>query len=100
MNEDLAFIWAKLKVWQRKESTNEQQADMVNHPAHYTWKARECKDIQRDMVDGLSGMTASYMTNIIKYLYRVGHKDTVRQDLEKAKKNIDFMIEEMERDHE
>lgn len=83
-----------------KESTNEQQSDMVNHPSHYTWKARECKDIQKDMVDGLSGMTASYMTNIIKYLYRVGHKDNVRQDLEKAKKNIDFMMEEMEREHE
>lgn len=81
-------------------SVDEKRNDAVSHPNHYTWKSRECKDIQRDMVDGLSGINASYMANVIKYLYRVGHKDDIRQDLEKAKQYIDFMIEEMEREHE
>lgn len=70
-------------------------SDMVNSPNHYTWKSRECKYIQADMVDGLDGMVAHHMADVIKYLYRVGHKDDIKQDLEKAKKNIDFIIEEM-----
>lgn len=76
----------------------EHKHDNVNHPTHYTWKKKECKEIQRDMLDGLSGAVAGYMFVIIKYLYRVGHKDCIRQDLDKAKKYIDFMCEEMEKE--
>ena len=73
------------------------QYDMVKNPDHYTWKKKECREIQRDMVDGLSGMAASNMGNIIKYLYRVGHKDDIKQDLDKAKQFIDFLYEELQR---
>ena len=72
--------------------------DMVDRPDHYTWKKKECREIQRDMVDGLSGMAVSDMTNIIKYLYRVGHKDDIRQDLDKAKQFIDFLYEDLQRE--
>lgn len=74
------------------------QSDMVKRPDHYTWKKKECREIQRDMVDGLSGMAASNMGNIIKYLYRVGHKDDIKQDLDKAKQFIDFLYEELQRE--
>ena len=70
--------------------------DMVDRPDHYTWKKKECREIQRDMVDGLSGMAVSDMTNIIKYLYRVGHKDDIKQDLDKAKQYIDFLYEDLQ----
>lgn len=73
------------------------QSDMVKSPGHYTWKKKECREIQRDMVDGLSGMAASNMGNIIKYLYRVGHKDDIKQDLDKAKQFIDFLYEDLQR---
>lgn len=73
------------------------QSDMVKNPDHYTWKKKECREIQRDMVDGLSGMAVSDMTNIIKYLYRVGHKDDIKQDLDKAKQFIDFLYEDLQR---
>lgn len=72
--------------------------EMVNRPDHYTWKKKECREIQRDMVDGLSGMAASNMGNIIKYLYRVGHKDDIKQDLDKAKQYIDFLYEDLQRE--
>lgn len=72
--------------------------EKVNHPDHYTWKKKECREIQRDMVDGLSGMAASNMGNIIKYLYRVGHKDDIKQDLDKAKQFIDFLYEDLQRE--
>ena len=74
------------------------QSDMVKNPDHYTWKKKECREIQRDMVDGLSGMAASNMGNIIKYLYRVGHKDDIKQDLDKAKQYIDFLYEDLQRE--
>lgn len=70
--------------------------EVVAHPDHYTWKKKECREIQRDMVDGLSGMAASNMGNIIKYLYRVGHKDDIKQDLDKAKQYIDFLYEDLQ----
>lgn len=73
------------------------RSDMVKNPNHYTWKKKECREIQRDMVDGLSGMAASNMGNIIKYLYRVGHKDDIKQDLDKAKQYIDFLYEDLQR---
>lgn len=74
------------------------QYDLVKNPDHYTWKKKECREIQRDMVDGLEGMAASNMGNIIKYLYRVGHKDDIRQDLDKAKQFIDFLYEDLQRE--
>mgnify|MGYP000924798190 FL=1 len=72
--------------------------EMVYRPGHYTWKKKECREIQRDMVDGLSGMAASNMGNIIKYLYRVGHKDDIKQDLDKAKQYIDFLYEDLQKE--
>lgn len=72
-------------------------SDMVKRPDHYTWKKKECREIQRDMVDGLSGMAANNMGNIIKYLYRVGHKDDIKQDLDKAKQFIDFLYEDLQK---
>ena len=87
-----------IKVLKRYHNGNDKQSDMVKNPDHYTWKKKECRDIQRDMVDGLEGMAASNMGNIIKYLYRVGHKDDIKQDLDKAKQYIDFLYEDLQRE--
>lgn len=87
-----------IEVLKRYHSQTDMQTDMVKRPDHYTWKKKECREIQRDMVDGLSGMAASNMGNIIKYLYRVGHKDDIKQDLDKAKQFIDFLYEDLQRE--
>ena len=87
-----------IEVLQKYRQQVDMQTDMVKRPDHYTWKKKECREIQRDMVDGLSGMAASNMGNIIKYLYRVGHKDDIKQDLDKAKQFIDFLYEELQRE--
>lgn len=79
--------------------SNYEYDEMINRPDHYTWKKKECREIQRDMVDGLSGMAASNMGDIIKYLYRVGHKDDIKQDLDKAKQFIDFLYEDLQREN-
>ena len=78
---------------------NPDYGEAVSYPDHYTWKKKECREIQRDMVDGLSGMAASNMGNIIKYLYRVGHKDDIKQDLDKAKQYIDFLYEDLQKEN-
>lgn len=77
---------------------NPDYGEAVSYPDHYTWKKKKCREIQRDMVDGLSGMAASNMGNIIKYLYRVGHKDDIKQDLDKAKQFIDFLYEDLQKE--
>ena len=86
-----------IEVLKRYHSPTDMQTDMVKRPDHYTWKKKECREIQRDMVDGLSGMAVSDMTKIIKYLYRVGHKDDIKQDLDKAKQFIDFLYEDLQK---
>ena len=69
--------------------------DMVNHPNHYTYKSKECKDIIEVMAEGLEGSQAYYIGAIIKYLYRFPKKNNPIQDLEKAKTYIDMIIEEL-----
>ena len=83
-----------------KEIADIKTADMLDLPvpkAVFHNISVKPSEIQRDMVDGLSGMAASNMGNIIKYLYRVGHKDDIKQDLDKAKQYIDFLYEDLQR---
>ena len=74
----------------------EDDADMVNHPDHYTYKSTECKDIISVMTEGLEGEEAYYMGAIVKYLYRYPKKGKPIEDLNKAKTYIDMIIEKLE----
>jgi len=64
----------------------QQDPDPVSAPHHYTHKSMEKDAIAAVMVEGLSGMEASYVADAIKYIYRAGVKDPAkkRQDIEKA----------------
>ena len=77
---------------QAKENTNEQQADMVNHPSHYTMGTIEPKDFIRGQ--GLNFNRG----NVIKYTVRAGRKDKNKEieDLKKAKQYLEFEIEYLE----
>ena len=59
----------------------------VDHPAHYCYSKYEPKDVIRGW--GLNFNLGS----AVKYIARAGRKDDIIQDLEKAKKFLEFEIE-------
>ena len=71
--------------------------ETVAHPDHYTWRGTECKEIIEAMTEGLNGIEAYYMGNIIKYLYRYPKKGTLIQDLRKAAQYVEFLLEHFEK---
>lgn len=71
------------KVWLCREwlrwsgsQKQEQDADNVNHPAHYTYGKIECIDITENF-NFCKG-------NAIKYIFRAEHKGKEIEDIEKA----------------
>lgn len=70
--------------------------NFINHPDHYCRKGIECKEIIEAMTEGLNGIEAYYMGNIIKYLYRYPKKGTLVQDLKKAAQYVEFLLEHFE----
>ena len=61
--------------------------EAVDHPAHYCYSKYEPKDVIRGW--GLNFNLGS----AVKYIARAGRKDDIIQDLEKAKKFLEFEIE-------
>lgn len=59
-------------------------------PHHYKTKSMECKDIIKVMTEGLDGVDAYYLGNVLKYLYRYGNKNGT-EDLDKAITYIGFL---------
>lgn len=73
-----------------------QEADNVNHPNHY----QGSNDIEViDVIDGfageLKGVAAFEWGNLVKYVLRFQNKNGV-EDLKKARKNLDWLIEKLE----
>lgn len=66
----------------------------VDHPAHYCYSKYEPKDVIRGW--GLNFNLGS----AVKYIARAGRKDDIIQDLEKAKKFLEFEIEALKLDKE
>ena len=67
-------------------------ADIIHHPAHYTWRGRECVDHLRDWL-GHAGYLAYLEGNVQKYLYRWQKKNGI-EDLDKAIEYIELMKKE------
>lgn len=55
----------------------------VNHPIHYNTGTLECIEAIR-LIMTREQFTGFCYGNVIKYLWRMGHKDDPKQDLEKA----------------
>lgn len=74
--------------------------DNVNKPSHYQGKnGMEAIDVVRNFIGQLTGVSAFYWGNSMKYLLRFQSKNGL-EDLKKARKNLDWLIEEMEKEND
>uniref|UniRef100_A0AAU8B659 Nucelotide kinase n=1 Tax=Dulem virus 39 TaxID=3145757 RepID=A0AAU8B659_9CAUD len=71
-----------------------EQTNMIDHPSHYCFGKYEPVKVIQDW--GLNFC----LGNVIKYVARAGKKEdnSMIQDLEKAKKYIEFEIESLKRE--
>ena len=71
--------------------TDERRApDPVNHPPHYTRAGYECAEV-------VIALGLSYcLGNVLKYVWRCGHKADALQDLKKARWYLDREIRRRE----
>ena len=80
---------------------NEAVNDVVNRPKHYVKKVNgveyECKDTIAIITSDEIGIRAFNLGNAIKYLWRYKSKNGT-EDLRKAIKNIELLIESVEED--
>lgn len=69
--------------------------DMVNQPQHYkSSSGMETIDVIRSFSDGMTPLEAIYWANVVKYILRFKKKNG-KQDLEKAKVYLDWLINEV-----
>ena len=73
----------------------EHNADMVNHPSHYTQGGIECIDALKAATVSKTGIEAVCTANAIKYLWRYEEKNGI-EDVKKARWYIDRLIKELE----
>ena len=73
----------------------EPDADMVNHPSHYTQDGIECIDALKAATVSKTGIEAVCTANAIKYLWRYEEKNGI-EDVKKARWYIDRLIRELE----
>ncbi|WP_043033238.1 DUF3310 domain-containing protein [Streptococcus suis] len=74
--------------------------DNVDKPSHYQGKnGMEAIDVVRNFIGQLTGVSAFYWGNSMKYLLRFQSKNGL-EDLKKARKNLDWLIEEMEKEND
>ena len=73
----------------------EPNADMVNHPSHYTQGGIECIEALKAATVSKTGIEAVCTANAIKYLWRYEEKNGV-EDVKKARWYIDRLIKELE----
>ena len=69
-------------------------ADMVNHPSHYTQGGIECIDALKAATVSKTGIEAVCTANAIKYLWRYEEKNGI-EDVKKARWYIDRLIREL-----
>ena len=66
---------------------------MVEHPSHYISGKYECIDVMKD-VFGDKAVENFCLLNAFKYLYRCQYGDSYKDDLIKAKRSIEMIIED------
>lgn len=78
---------------------NPVEEDKVNNPSHYKGKfGLEAIDVVRNFAGNLTAAQGFYWGNAIKYMLRFQKKNGL-EDLKKARKNLDWLIEEMENEY-
>ena len=72
------------------------QRQHKNKPNHYIGThGLEVKDVTRNFIKGKAEMEAHHWCSAVEYLLRYKEKNGI-EDLKKARKNLDWLIEEME----
>lgn len=72
------------------------EEDKVNNPNHYQGAfGLEAIEVVRNFAGNLTAVQGFYWGNAIKYLLRFQAKNGL-EDLKKARKNLDWLIAEME----
>lgn len=75
------------------------EGDKVNNPSHYKGAfGLEAIDVVRNFAGNLTAVQGFYWGNAIKYLLRFQGKNGL-EDLKKARKNLDWLIEKMEEEN-
>ena len=75
------------------------EEDKVNNPSHYKGKfGLEAIDVVRNFAGNLTAVQGFYWGNAIKYMLRFQKKNGL-EDLKKARKNLDWLIEEVEKEN-
>ena len=71
-------------------------ADNINNPKHYQGKdGLEAIEVVKQFIGSLEGVKGFYWGNMLKYVLRFQKKNGL-EDLKKARKNLGWLIEEME----
>ena len=73
--------------------------DMVNHPEHYQGVyGLEAKEVMRNFISKYQNAYVGAMVcSVLKYILRAPSKGKQLEDLKKARKHLDFAIEELEK---
>lgn len=93
--------WSRIKMEEiNAENLLKTKEDKVNNPNHYRGAfGLEAIEVVRNFAGDLSAVQGFYWGNAIKYLLRFQSKNGL-EDLKKARKNLDWLIEEMEKGNE
>jgi hypothetical protein len=73
--------------------------DMVNHPQHYKGiYGLEVIEVMRNFISKYqNAYVGAMICNVLKYILRAPSKGKQLEDLKKARKHLDFAIEELEK---
>lgn len=87
----------------RAEMDGAAAEDIINKPNHYhvldcpaCGRAVESRDIQQAVVDEEGGMFAHDIATVLAYITRAPKKGTLKQDLMKAAKHLEWAIQNVE----
>ena len=81
-----------------EQMLDEMVSDRVNNPSHYQGAfGLEAIDVVRNFAGDLTAVQGFYWGNAIKYMLRFQKKNGL-EDLKKARKNLDWLIVEVEKD--
>lgn len=70
--------------------------DYINKPSHYQGKdSLEAIEVVKQFIGSLDGAKGFYWGNMMKYVLRFQKKNGL-EDLKKARKNLDWLIEDLE----
>lgn len=91
-------VWVKEEDLPASEVSPEQTLDdVVNKPSHYQGRnGLEAMEVVRQFAPCPEYIEGGYWTNVAEYFFRAYKKNGV-EDLKKARKNLDWLIEELEK---